>query len=181
MTSIQIPKKKLLFEQIAQELGLYVSATDVKNMSPNTFTTSITVTPTHTTPTPHNKKATYYSDFTQTIDEAIESAYDDAIHTILNEGKITPIDHNHANFLKGQKEKESSLSWAWIFEDTCIGHIKRLKKIEDHRRTFISNFVKLSTDYGNILPITITSDTNNPTTSNTTTLTYIEILLQYLP
>jgi hypothetical protein len=55
MTSIQIPKK-LLFEHIAQEVGLYVSTTDVKNMSPNTFTTSITITPTHRTPAPHNKK-----------------------------------------------------------------------------------------------------------------------------
>jgi hypothetical protein len=56
MTSIQIPKK-LLFEHIAQELGLYVSTIDVKNMSPNTFTASTTVTPTHHTTAPHNKKS----------------------------------------------------------------------------------------------------------------------------
>jgi hypothetical protein len=35
-------------------------------------------------------------------------------------GKMTLIDHNHANFLKAEK-KESALSWAWIFEDTCTG------------------------------------------------------------
>jgi hypothetical protein len=104
MTSIQIPKK-LLFEHIAQKVGLYVSTTDVKNMSPNTFTTSITITPTHRTPAPHNKKITYYHDFTQIVDQAIESAYNDAIHSILNEGKMILINHNHANFSKAEKQK----------------------------------------------------------------------------
>jgi hypothetical protein len=130
MTSIQIPKK-LLFEHIAQELGLYVSTTDVKNMSPNTFIAPITATPTHRTPAPRNKKATYDNDFTQTVDQAIESAYNDAIHNILNKGKMTLINHNHANFLKAEKEKESALSRAWVFEDTCIRHMNRLNKIED--------------------------------------------------
>jgi hypothetical protein len=50
--------------------------------------------------------------------------------------------------------------------------MKRLKKIEDQRRTFISNFAKLSADYENILPATITPNTNQPTTSHDTALTY---------
>jgi hypothetical protein len=44
---------------------------------------------------------------------------------------MTLINHNHANFLKAEKEKESALSWAWVFEDTCIRHMNRLNKIED--------------------------------------------------
>jgi hypothetical protein len=51
-------------------------------------------------------------------------------------------------------------------------HMKRLKKMEDQYWTFMSYFAKLSADYKNMLPLTITPNTNQPTTSNITVLTY---------
>lgn len=100
---IIIPKQEI-FKQIAMQFDLSVTKTVVRDMQPNTYSASTTITTSTTLlPAPLNE-AVFYGDFCTTQDSVIDSACGEAIKVLSKEWKLHIIDYNHKKLIREQKK-----------------------------------------------------------------------------
>lgn len=148
-----VVSKQTLFEQLAAKFKLLVLSVVVREFSPGTFTAAITVaSPSRKFPSSSNE-ATFYGDLRTSSQDAIDSAYGEALTVLAEQWKLTIVDYNYDELLRVRKMHQRAESWSSIFEETCIRQMQRIGNMETDQRKNAGRIRDILYKYRTMLPV----------------------------